>query len=183
VNAPLTPLWYDSVIESVFVKGLGARLTPALVAELEQVGISLSKRQPAVPVPVVRRGLEVVHRHLYPALTFDEALLELGRLSMRGYTETLLGRALLRVMQLIGTQRSIIRTTISMRSGNNYLMTEPKVVSDTCIELTFNDVSGMTAFYRGLLEEGARLTQVKNFRIETLPALRPSAVFRLEWDE
>lgn len=181
MNAPLAPVWYVPVIESVFVKGLGAHLTPELTEKLERVGLSLEKRKPTYPLPVVRRAFDVVHRHLFPALPFDEAMLELGRLSMRGYTETLLGKAVLRVMRIIGTKRSIIRTSISMRSGNNYLMTEAKVIDDTCVELTFNDVSGMPTFYRGILEEGAALTGVKGFHVEVLPALRPAASFRLRW--
>lgn len=176
-------LWFSVVIEGIFVKGLGDRLTPALKAEIKKAGIDLDKLQPAYPLEVVHKAFNVVIPRLFPDVPREQALLELGRTSLRGFTETLLGRALLQVLKLIGVRRSLLRMHTSMRSGNNFLETFSTVIGPSCIDLKFSDVSDLPTFYQGILEEGGRLAHAKNLRISTLISDPPMHIYRVEWDE
>ena len=176
-------LWFSQVIEAVFLKGLGDRLTPALKEELKTAGINLDKLQPAYPMEVVTRAFAIVRASLYPGMSEEHALHALGLSSLRGYTETLLGKALLQILKLIGVRRSLLRMHTSMRSGNNYLETFSTVVSNTCIDLKFSDVSAMPSFYRGLIEEGGRMAHAKNLRVTSVASEPPGHTFRVEWDE
>lgn len=176
-------LWFSAVIEGVFVKGLGERLTPALKADIKKAGIDVDKLQPAYPLEVVHKAFDVVIPRLYADMPKEEALFELGRSSLRGYTETLLGRALLQILKLIGVRRSLLRMHTSMRSGNNFLETFSTVVSSSCVDLKFSDVSEMPSFYQGILEEGGRMAHAKNLRVSTLLSEPPAHVYRVEWDE
>lgn len=176
-------LWYSTVIEAIFIKGLATRLTPELRLGIKKAGIDLGKLQPAYPIAQVREACRSVMPALFPGKSEDEALHELGVSSMRGYTETLLGRALIQVLKLIGVRRSLLRMHTSMRAGNNFLETSAVVASDRCIELRFSDVSEMPSFYRGILEEGGRMAHAKNLRLTAIDGAAPGQTFRVEWDE
>ncbi len=102
---------------------------------------------------------------------------------MRGYTETLLGKALMQIMKLIGVRRSLLRTHTSMRSGNNFLETSATVIAGNIIELRFSDVSGMPSFYQGIIEESSRMAHAKNLRVSTVASDPPAHTFRVEWDD
>jgi uncharacterized protein (TIGR02265 family) len=176
-------LWYSPVIEAVFLKGLGEKLTPGLRAELKKIGIDLARLQPAYPVVQVHQACQVVIPVLFPGVSQEEAMHALGVSSMRGYTETLLGKALIQVLKLIGVRRSLLRMHTSMRAGNNYLATSAVVVNERCIELRFSDVSQMPTFYQGILEEGGRMAHAKNLRVVSADSAPPGHTFRVEWDD
>ena len=138
---------------------------------------------PAYPVEQVHQACKLVMPVLFPAMSEEEAFHELGLSSMRGYTETLIGKALMQILKLIGVRRSLLRMHTSMRSGNNYLATSSNVVSANCIELTFSDVSGMPTFYQGIIEQGGVMAHAKNLRVTTTTSAPPGHTFRVEWDE
>ncbi|MFZ5439923.1 MAG: DUF2378 family protein [Myxococcota bacterium] len=176
-------LWFSTVIEAVFIKGLGAKMTPKLKAELRAAHIDLDRLQPAYPVESVKRVFKVVVTELYAGVDEAEALRQLGAQSMKGYGETLIGKALLQILKLIGVRRSLLRMHTSMRSGNNYLETFSNVVGPNCIELRFSDVTGMPSFYQGILEEGGRMAHARNLRVTTAVSEPPGHTFRVEWDD
>jgi uncharacterized protein (TIGR02265 family) len=182
--APLTErLWFSTVIEAIFVKGMGEKITPRLKEEIKKVGIDLNKLAPAYPVEQVYKACKVVMPALFPGQSEAEALHQLGVSSMRGYTETLLGKALMQILKLIGVRRSLLRMHTSMRSGNNFLETSSTVIAGNIIELRFSDVSGMPSFYQGIIEEGGRMAHAKNLRVSTVASDPPGHTFRVEWDE
>lgn len=176
-------LWFSTVIDAVFIKGLGARMTPELKTQLKALGIDLAKLHPAYPIEAVKKAFALVTKQLFAGVPEEQALHELGVSSMRGYSETLLGKALIQILKLIGVRRSLLRMHTSMRSGNNYLETFSTVVSTNCVELRFSDVSGMPTFYRGILEEGGRMAHAKNLRVSSVPSPAPGHTFRVEWDD
>ncbi|MDP1824199.1 MAG: DUF2378 family protein [Archangium sp.] len=183
MSAPVEKLWFSTVVDAVFIKGLGTRLTPQLKAEIKKVGIDLDKLQPAYPVDLVHKTCKLLTPVLFPRMTEEEAFHELGVSSMRGYTETLLGKALIQILKLIGVRRSLLRMHTSMRSGNNYIETFATVIAANCVELRFSDVSGMPSFYQGIIEEGGRMAHAKNLHVTTVESTPPGHTFRVEWDE
>lgn len=176
-------LWFSTVIEAIFVKGMGEKITPRLKEEIKKAGIDLNKLAPAYPVEQVYKACKVVMPVLFAGMSEAEALHQLGVSSMRGYTETLLGKALMQILKLIGVRRSLLRMHTSMRSGNNFLETSSTVLSENCIELRFSDVSGMPSFYQGIIEEGGRMAHAKNLRVKTVASDPPGHTFRVEWDD
>src|SRR3954468_20997363 len=55
-----------------------------------------------------------------PQAAPDERFLLLGRAFMQGYQQTLMGRALMKLLSVLGPRRVLMQTTRSFRSGNNY---------------------------------------------------------------
>ena len=184
-NAELEHLWFSNVIEAIFVKGLGSKLTLDLREQLRQVGIDLMKLQPAYPVRVVKAGLKLASNDIFPGESEAEALRQLGAWSMQGYAQTLIGQAVVQILKIIGVRRSLLRMHTNLRSGNNYLETSARVVSPSCVELKLSDVSEIPSFYQGIFEEGGRMAHAKNLRISSVgsEADWPAHTFRVAWDE
>jgi uncharacterized protein (TIGR02265 family) len=176
-------LMFTSVIEGIFVRGHEGQITPALKSELLAAGIDLDKLAPAYPVEVVGRACKTLTLALYPGLSEAEAFHQLGIASMRGYSQTLLGRALMHILTLGGVRRSLMRLHLSMRSGNNFLETSSTVLGDHHIELCFSDVHGMPSFYDGIIEEGARMAKAKSVRLQAVACAAPAHAVQVEWED
>lgn len=175
-------LWYSQVVDAVFIKGLGARRTPELNQLLAAEGILVDRLLPGYPVEKVVRAMRRSLPVLFPDLDEDAALAELGASSMRGYNETLIGRAAVTVLKLVGVRRALERLHTSMRSGNNYLDTKFTALGTNEAELHLSDVSGIPGFYRGLLEEGLRMVGAKNGAVKDAGAAPPGYTFHVTWD-
>ncbi len=183
MSAKVERLWFSTVIEAIFIKGLAGKITPSLKADIKKVGIDFDKLAPAYPVEQVYAACKLTMPVLYEGMSEPEALHQLGVISMRGYTETLLGKAVIQLLKLIGVRRSLLRMHTTMRSGNNYLETSSVVLASNCVELKFSDVSKMPSFYQGIIEEGGRMAHAKNLRVSTADNAAPGHTFRVEWDE
>ncbi len=175
-------LWYATVVESVFLKGLGPLMTPALKQVVRDEGIDLDKLLPAYPVVTVVRAARVVLPALYPGLPADQALRAFGAASMRGYNETLIGRAAVQLLKLLGTRRALERLHVSMSSGNNYLKTGFTALTANSAELTLSDVSTIPSFYQGIFEQGGQMIGAKNFKVKVLPVTGAGGRYHVEWD-
>lgn len=175
-------LWYSQVVEAIFLKGLGSRRTAEVDQLLASEGIRADRLLPGYPVEQVVRACRKVAPVVYPGLDADAALAELGASSMRGYNETLIGRAAVAVLKLVGVRRALEKLHTSMRSGNNYLETKFTALSATSAELHLSDVSGIPSFYRGLLEEGLKMVGAKNGVMKDGAATPPGHTFVVSWD-
>jgi uncharacterized protein (TIGR02265 family) len=183
VNAPAERLWYQNIVESVFVRGPGPLLTPALRALVKQEGIDLDRLLPAYPVTLVVKVARAALPTMFPGVPAAEAMRSFGAASLRGYNETMLGSAVVGLLKLLGTRRALERLRVSMSAGSNYLKTEFTGLTETSAELTVSDVSTMPEFYQGIFEEGGRLIGAKNFRVTLKPGGGgPGASYHVEWD-
>lgn len=102
---------------------------------------------------------------------------------MRGYVETLLGRAMVQVMKVVGPRRSLERMQRNFRTGSNYIETRFTSLGKGQAELWFNDVSGIPDFYAGVMSAGGRLAAAGNVRVTVHPSTDESCRFLVEWDE
>ncbi|MFZ5446745.1 MAG: DUF2378 family protein [Myxococcota bacterium] len=175
-------LWFTQAIEGLFIRGLGERLTPAVRAKILEAGIDLSRLEPAYPIEQVFRGARSVLPLLWPGVPEDEAFRQLGVAFMRGYAQTLVGGAMVQMMKLIGTRRTLERMQKNFRTGGNYLETRFTPLGPTSVELWINDVSGMPGLYTGIIEEGGHFVGTKNLRIVAQPDAPPAHLYRIDWD-
>jgi len=175
-------LWYQPVIEAIFIKGLGAQLTPDIASALREEGINVDKLLPGYPVAQVVKACRRVTPLLWPQLSEADALAQLGALSTRGYNETLIGKAALALLKLLGIRRALEKLNGTLSAGNNYLKTSFAALSANSAKLTLSDASGIPDFYRGLFEEGARLLGAKNFVVRSGEAPAPAHEFICSWD-
>lgn len=178
---PAERLWFGHTIDGLFVRGLGARLTPELKEKLRTAGIDLNKPQPAWPIEAVHAGCVAILPTLYPKLELDAAFRQLGISFMQGYAETFIGTAMVQVMKVIGPRRTLERMQKNFRSGGNFVETRFASTGPTARELWINDVSPHPEFYVGLIEEGGRMIGTKNLRVAITKSEPPALTVNVTW--
>lgn len=181
----MTPekLWFSQAVEGLFLRGPGARLTADVRAKIAAEGIELARLQPAYPAEQVARAARAVLPVLWPGQSEDEAFRQLGVSFVQGYSETLVGGAMVQMMKLIGTRRTLERMQKNFRTGGNYLETRFTALGASSVELWLNDVSGMAGLYRGMIEEGGRMVGTKKLVVvATQEAAPPACLYRVDWE-
>lgn len=143
-------LWFsDPVVEGLFRRALKTRLTPSLVAKLRERGLELDKPlQPAYPAERCAEWIRLV-AELYPPLSEREATYQVGRANMDGYVQTVLGRAVVQVLKVIGPKRTLPRLGRSFRTGTNYMQVDVREVLPDRFEVTFKRRRRHSALLQG----------------------------------
>lgn len=174
-------LWFSQTVEGLFIRGLGERLTPAAKEAIAKAGVDVTKLEPAYPAEAVEQACLAVLPFVFPGVSEDEGLFELGRTFMRGYSSTVMGSAMVGVMKVIGARRSLERMTKNFRTGGNYIETKSTVLGPTSVALWFNDVGRMPGFFRGVIVGGGELIDVNDMRVAQQLGEPPTAVFTVTW--
>lgn len=177
-------LWFQNSIEGLFLRSLKAELNSDLRTELKSVGLDLSHLVPAYPVGTLRMALERVAPLVLPGATWEAQQRELGRRLVRGYFDTMMGRALSGVLRLVGPQRGITRIHRSFRSVTNYLTVQGEVLGPGEARVIFEPVDGLAHFLVGILEEsGGLLLQKGASRVSLWSDDGDRCEVRIEWGE
>lgn len=173
---------FSHTIEGMFIRGLGDAMTAELRDELKRLGIDLSKPlRPAYPLPVWNAALSATVKMLFPELPEDEAACRLGEQMIAGYNQTVVGKALLAMLRLIGPRRTLLRTRKNFRSGNNYSEVEVVELSPTDFRLTFNE-PGMTRWMsQGLVLGGVRFAGAKSPTVDVETYDDETVTYRVKW--
>ncbi len=182
--APLDErLWYRDAVEGLFIRELQDVLEPAHRAQLKSLGLDLSRLLPAYPVATFRAGLELVGPLVAPNQPPLEQQLELGRRLTRGYFDTFLGRAMSKMMAMVGPDRGITRIGRSFRSLNNYVDARLLEHHAGSARVSFSPVEGLTGLLLGINQEsGVLLSSNKRRTRVTLDSDDGTqALMRFEW--
>src|SRR5262245_9750125 len=98
---------YGNTAEGLARRALAKGITPKIYERVKNVGIDLEKIQSAYPRQTYYQGLDILVEELFPSEKREEALRQLGSLFIDGYRETMLGRAVLSAVRLMGPRRSL----------------------------------------------------------------------------
>ena len=144
---------FGHALQGLFEVGLRGRVTPTLAARLKAVGVDLSRPfDIAYPREVWGRVLALTAAELWPAEPTDRAFFLLGRQMLLGYTETLLGRALVSLVKLLGPRRLLGRMTHNLRSGCNYNETKLEDLGPGRARFWINEPALPPGYVAGLLD-------------------------------
>lgn len=176
-------LWFSQALEGLFVRGVGADMTPALRQRLLELGIALTHLRPAYGIEVVARAIRAAGEELFPGQPEAQALRQVGALFMRGYAETLIGRAMVQFMRIIGPRRSLERMQANFRTGGNYVETRFTSLGPGIAEVWFNEVCGIPDFYAGIIARGGAFAGARELEVTFEPPTGDGCTFRVEWKE
>lgn len=177
-----TRVVFASGFDSLFSKEIRAKLTPAITAELQAAGVRLDKSfQPAYPIEVWTAAVDVLCKRLYPEDSMPEACRKLGRSTIVGFCETLVGRALFPLLRLIGPVRALDRIERNYAATNNYTKVVLTRVGPTCFDFHLNEKHTMPQFDMGVLEEALEQLKVANPRVTLRTQDAEGFTMRLEW--
>jgi uncharacterized protein (TIGR02265 family) len=125
----------------------------------------------------------VVHylaTELHPALALEDGVAALGRGFLDGFGETMIGRAMLAMLRIIGPHNSLKRLTQEFRTGNNYSETRLVQRAERSYELWVNELR-MPGWYVGVVSRGLELAGARGSTVQLQSRDSVGGTFRVEW--
>ncbi len=175
---------FSQVVEGLWGRALAGRLDVDLKGALRDAGLDLTQPLlPAYPAEKMNEWVRLTARSLYPHLDEHESLRKLGNDFFLGYTRTLIGTAMLALMRVIGTRRSLERMQRNFRTGNNYIDTRFTSNGKGRAQLWMKDVNGLPAYYAGMVEEGGRATGARDMVAKWQLHPDGSCTYDVTWSE
>ncbi len=159
---------------------LGDSLTPPLRERFKQHGVDFERLLPGYPLSTWLRSLEVTLEALFPGVEENEATYQLGRRMFDSYSETLIGKALMAMLRVLGPRRGLLRIDRNLRTMNNYSATCLRELTPSHFELDVNLVR-YPHYYRGVLESGLTLAGAKQLAVAVLRHDQRATTFDLNW--
>ncbi len=174
-------LIFSQTFEGLF-RALGPRLDESLSSALREVGLDFQKPlQPAYPLAVFQEVVRLIGQRLYPELDTEGQAHAMGREFMDGYGQTMVGRAMVGMMRIIGPRRTLERLSRQFRTGNNFSETTLTQVGPSEFQLWCNQVT-IPGWYCGLLERGLELAGAKGSLAVLLRSDETGGTFRVTWE-
>lgn len=176
---------FEQAADGLFRGALDAYSDPALVQKLNAHGLDLTRKlQPAYPAADFYRWVRIAAEHRFPDVSGTEAVREVGKLAVRrGLQSTVIGRAVLVSLKLLGIRRALLRIGRSFRSGNNYIEASVEELGPTALSIRLGPLVGPKEYFEGVLEEGPRVLGAKTSRVQALRVEGEHHVFRVDWTE
>ena len=163
------------------VRVMGDKLDADFNAKLKAQGVDITAIHAAYPYETWVQSLELAMAKLWPNASHIERTYNMGRAMFESWGHTLMGRALLPLLRLLGPKRGVERMTRNFRSSNNYAETKVTARGPTQYEVWLNLVA-FPHYYRGLLEAGVTASGAKEAKVEVLShAPAGAAVLLLTW--
>ncbi len=164
------------------LRSVQGHLTPPVVAGLKARGLDVSRPLlPAYPLSLFAEVVTFLAEQLHPGLESEAAVVLIARHFMDAYGETMVGRAMMAMIRLIGPRRALERVTRQFRTANNYSETRLLARGPTEYELWVNDVR-MPGWYIGIVSRGLELAGGKNVKVEVLGSRHGAeCTFRCTW--
>jgi uncharacterized protein (TIGR02265 family) len=173
-------LIFAQTFEGLF-RSVQARLTPVLQQGLKERGVDPTRTLlPAYSHEVFAEVMLYLAATLHPGVPEDEAVKLLGRGFMEGFGETMIGRAMLAAMRLIGPRRTLERVSRQFRTGNNYTETKLTAVGEREYELWVNEVR-LPGWYMGIVGRGLELAGATQVQVVLTGREGRSGTFRVTW--
>ncbi len=181
-TSALEEVVFGNTVDSLFRKGLGERLTPRCKERMREAGIDLDQElQAYYPREVYYACVRIAATEIFGDKDPESALYELGCAFMSGFEATLLGRALLSAVRMLGPWRMLKKMTQNFRSSNNYLMAESVKTGPGEVEITLNQVSGAPSYFEGVLAKSMKIAGAKAVEVERVEYDGTRCRFRVRW--
>lgn len=132
---------FVQVVEGLLRHGVGERVTPRLRERLRQVGIDLDRPLlPAYPVSQWMHCLQIILEEVYPGVPREEGFRQLAAHHVDGFGRTLVGRAMMRLLRLLGPERTVQQMVQALRTSDNYTEVRLKELEPGLWEMWMNSV-------------------------------------------
>jgi uncharacterized protein (TIGR02265 family) len=167
--------------EALFLDALGGKLDDSARSRLRETGIDLDQTLlAAYPAEVFHRGVEIAAEAVYPGLPADEARFRLGQIHLEGFTRTYPGRMMLALARQLAPWTILEYTATFIRLGNNFTESRSRKMGERQVEVWLNEVYGTPHWYRGIIERGLTLSNVKGVEVRLLGGTN-DATYLVSW--
>jgi uncharacterized protein (TIGR02265 family) len=159
-----------------------AQLTPRIVDRLKrEAGFDDKALAPTYPMKVLDETIRVLSEEFFRGRARDEATYELGRLAMKRYGDSTLGKALFPLVRLLGPMRFLKRIPSLFRQSNNYAEVSVEPFGPTGYELNHNEVGQHPHYMRGVIQSTGEILSLKDHACELLSYDGHRARYRVQW--
>lgn len=178
-----TPLVFNHTVQGLYSRAFPQGVPALLKEQLRGVGVDLDKTLlPAYPMETWSRCITLSAPVVFPNELPSVAWHKLGERMIDGYQETMIGRAMFASLRLLGPRRMLLRAKRSFRSGNNYTEVQFTDVSETEMDLWFNETHEVLRhFTAGLVMAGMRMGGAELPRVAILHTDARGVTFRASW--
>lgn len=173
------PMMFSQAVEGL-LRAIGGRLDDASRAHLKQLGLDVTQLEPAYPLEVWTNVMRYGASLVAPSLPPPQQMFELGRRFIDGYGATLVGKAMLTALKVLGPRRTLERMNRNFRTGNNYTETRLEPKGPTEYHLWLNSVKE-PEFYRGMLTAGLERSGAQGVELQTIEHDATGAKFLVRW--
>jgi uncharacterized protein (TIGR02265 family) len=162
-------------------RALGSRLTNETKERFRALGVDYARPlEPAYPFETWVKAMDLGSQLVMPNANERERHVAMGRRMVDSYGETLVGKALLTAMRVIGPRRTLERMARNLRTANNYTETKLTQGTDGGFQLWCSRVAS-TSFYCGMLQRGVEVAGGKGVIVEALSQDAAGATFSIRW--
>ncbi|MHA7632788.1 DUF2378 family protein [Corallococcus sp. M7] len=175
-------LVFPTIVEGLFVRGLSGKVPFALKEQLRKEGLDLDRPlQPAYSLDTWTRCVALTAKTLHPEQPDEVAWRMLGERMIDGYRDTMVGRALLGVLRLIGPKRMLMRAQHSFRSGNNYTEVAITERGEREADLWLNEPGLLRYFKQGVMLATVRAASGPATQVDVVQFDDDSVTYRVSW--
>lgn len=177
-------LVFQHAVEGLFHVGLKGQVTPPLQARLRDAGLDLSRPlMPAYPRAAWNHFIQLTAETLWPKEPAERAYHALGRQLLLGYSRTLMGGAIIRLLRLIGPRRTLDRMTQNFRSGGNYNLCRSTEVGPREVMFWLNEPTLHPSYVAGIIDMTLELVGVQQRDIQVHQRDAEGCTYRVRWEE
>ncbi|MBL8921151.1 MAG: DUF2378 family protein [Myxococcaceae bacterium] len=174
----------ENLIFAQTVEGLLRALGPLNEQDrgaLKGLGLDVDKRLlPAYPLEQFISFLDFAGERLAPGATQLERAAVVGRRFMDGYQQTMVGRAMVAALRVIGPWRTLERLSNKFRTGNNFSQTTLTRLGPTEAEFWVN-LTARPGWYVGLVGRGLELAGAKEVVVTLISGDDAGARYNVRW--
>ncbi|KFA91062.1 DUF2378 family protein [Archangium violaceum] len=175
---------FVQVVEGLLRHGVGERVTPRLRERLKQVGLDLDRPLlPAYPVTQWLYCLHIILEEVYPGLPREEGFRQLATDHVEGYGQTLVGRAMMRLLRLLGPKRTVQQMVQALRSGDNYTEVRLKELEPGMWEMWMNSVLDAPGYAEALFVGFLKASGASEPHAAIVRREEEGTVYLLRWKE
>lgn len=164
-------------------RAYGSHFDHELQTNFRLYGFDPERLLPAYPQQTFIEVLRLLARKLHPELEQNDAIRLTARGFMDGYDQTLVGKAMLAAIRIIGPRRTLERLTRQFRTGNNFSDTRLTQLGPTEFELWCNEVQ-LPGWYEGLVGRGLEIAGATDLTVHFVKRDDSGGgTFHLRWSD
>jgi uncharacterized protein (TIGR02265 family) len=174
---------YAVAVEAFFLRAMHGRLDAGARERLRDAGLVVDEPLLSVyPADVFHRCVAIAAAAVYPDVPPAEAQYRAGRDHIDAFIQSYPGKMMVALARQIEPRMILEYTATFIRLGNNFTESRARVLGPNRAEVWMNDVGDVPGWYRGIIQRGLELSNVKGVEVryvggEPLPA----ATYDVTW--
>jgi uncharacterized protein (TIGR02265 family) len=174
---------YAVAVEAFFLRAMAGKLDAAAKARLRDAGIAVDEPLLSVyPASVFHGGVAIAAEAVHPDLPPEEAQYLAGRAHIDAFIQSNAGKMMAALARQIDPRTILEYTSTFIRLANNFTESRARLLGERHAEVWMNDVGDVPGWYRGILQRGLEVADVKGVEVRVVSGtVPPAATYDVVW--